>query len=167
MSLKEQLEEIDKQIDNPSMGLPEEVFEFATTITPMINVDLLIKDKEGRVLMSWRDDICGTGWHIPGGIIRYKENIKDRILAVAKRELGTVVSFDEAPLMINEIMMPHRVRGHFISLLYRCYVDKDFDINNGNLKNTDPGYLSWLSENPGNIVMGQKDIYKDLWDEKY
>ena len=40
-------------------------------------------------------------------------------------------------------------------------------INNGNLKNTDPGYLSWLSENPGNIVMGQKDIYKDLWDEKY
>jgi colanic acid biosynthesis protein WcaH len=40
----------------------------------MVNVDLFISDDQGRVLLTWRDDeIFGAGWHIPGGMIRYKE----------------------------------------------------------------------------------------------
>jgi colanic acid biosynthesis protein WcaH len=107
---------------NPRRGLPTPVFHLVSQLTPLINVDLLIRDTEGRTLLTWRaDEFYGPGWHIPGGIIRFKENIATRIAKVAENELGCTVDSDPAPLTMREIMAPHRdVRGHFISLLYRC-----------------------------------------------
>ena len=47
-----------------------------------------------NTLLAWRDDhLNGKGWHIPGGIIRFKESIKKRINEVAKNEIGTLVDF--------------------------------------------------------------------------
>lgn len=67
-TLKIYIEGIRDYIDDPRNGLPEELFLFATEITPMVNVDLLVRDDEGRILLAWRDDdIYGTGWHVPGG----------------------------------------------------------------------------------------------------
>lgn len=107
---------------NVREGLPAPVFRLVSQLTPLINVDLLIRDTEGRTLLTWRaDEFYGPGWHIPGGIIRFKENIATRIAKVAENELGCTVDSDPAPLTMREIMAPHRdVRGHFISLLYRC-----------------------------------------------
>lgn len=103
-------------------GLPIPVFRLVSQLTPMINVDLLIRDDAGRTLLTWRaDEFYGPGWHIPGGIIRFKENIATRIAKVADAELGCAVDFQAQPLAMHEIMAPHRdVRGHFISLLYLC-----------------------------------------------
>ena len=112
---------LEAAIGDPHTGLPEEVFLFASRITPLINVDLLIQDDGGRTLLTWRDDeFFGHGWHIPGGIIRYKETAAERIQACALQELGAQVSFEAAPLLVLETIRPHRSRGHFISLLYRC-----------------------------------------------
>lgn len=154
-----------EKIENPSLGLPQEVFEFVTTVTPMINVDLLIKNSDGHVLMAWRDDICGRGWHIPGGIIRYKESIEDRIRQVAVKELKTEVHIEPGPIMINSIITPGRIRGHFISLLYRCFLPTDFQINNVGLTDSDEGYLAWIKECPDNMVLGQSKVYKDIWSD--
>lgn len=103
-------------------GLPEEVFLFVSSITPMINVDLLIRDDAGRTLLTWRHDrFYGPGWHVPGGIIRFKESSAERIAAVAARELGATVGFDPRPLCQHEIVNHSRdIRGHFISQLYSC-----------------------------------------------
>ena len=103
-------------------GLPTPVFRLVSQLTPMINVDLLVRDTAGRTLLTWRaDEFYGPGWHIPGGIIRFKENIATRITKVAEMELGCTVGFLPQPIAIHEIMAPHRdVRGHFISLLYVC-----------------------------------------------
>ena len=58
----------------------------------MINVDLLIRDDTDRTLLTWRHDaFYGPGWHVPGGIIRFKESAANRIAAVAQGELGTKV----------------------------------------------------------------------------
>ena len=79
MNLTSAIHKIEKQIHNPKQGLPEEIFLFATRITPMINVDLLIKDYNGNTLLTWRDDgYHKPGWHIPGGIIRLKEKLAKR-----------------------------------------------------------------------------------------
>ena len=52
--------------------LPAKEFLEISKKTPLINVDLLIENEDGDVLLSWRDDeYCGTGWHIPGGIIHH------------------------------------------------------------------------------------------------
>jgi ADP-ribose pyrophosphatase YjhB (NUDIX family) len=112
---------IESLLPHPEGGLPEEVFLFVSRITPLVNVDLLIQDDAGRTLLTWRDDeYFGQGWHIPGGVIRYKETFAARIRACALQELGAEVSFEPFPLLVLETIRDHRSRGHFISLLYRC-----------------------------------------------
>ena len=52
MSLYEDLARVETQVPDPKAGLQEEVFRFATRIIPMINVDLLIKDKQKWTLLT-------------------------------------------------------------------------------------------------------------------
>jgi colanic acid biosynthesis protein WcaH len=115
------LKALEDAIGDARRGLPENVFRFVSRITPLINVDLLIKDDGSRTLLTWRDDeFYGPGWHVPGGIIRYKERAIARILACARAELGAEVSSEPAPLMVLEDVTGQDTRGHHISLLYRC-----------------------------------------------
>lgn len=45
----------------PEQGLPEELFPFVSQITPLVNVDLLIRDPQCGVLLTWREASCATG----------------------------------------------------------------------------------------------------------
>ena len=104
-------------VPDAGRGLPDCVFQFVLKMTPMINVDLLIRDESGRALLAWRDDAYGCGWHVPGSIVRVNEPIAARIAATARAEIGALVQAEPAPGKITEFFCP---RGHFISLLYRC-----------------------------------------------
>lgn len=160
MNIHKAIKFLDKQIPNPSLGLPEEVFLFISRTTPMINVDLLIKDENGRVLLSWRDDkYTGAGWHIPGGIVRFKENLEKRLLKVAETEIGAVVKFDPVPIAVNQLMCKHNTRGHFISILYKCFLSNKYIPKNIGLSRKDPGYLMWHNSCPVNLVKLQ-EIYR-------
>ena len=80
MNITEAIVALEKHVPNPSEGLPDELFLYVSRITPLVNVDLLIKDENGRTLLSWRDDqYCGQGWHVPGGIIRFKEALETSV----------------------------------------------------------------------------------------
>lgn len=116
---------LDAWVGEPADGLPEEFFLFLSRFTPLVNVDLLIQDDSGRTLLTWRqDETYGAGWHVPGGIIRYKESAEERIRATALRELGAEVSFVREPIAVEQVIEPHRrERGHFISLVYRCRLE--------------------------------------------
>ena len=153
MNIHETIELLDKQISDPSSGLPEEVFFFISRLTPMVNVDLLIKDENGRTLLSWRDDsFAGAGWHVPGGIVRFKEKLEERVQKVAETEIGTVVEFVPVPVTINQVICDHDTRGHFISILYKCFLPSKFIPTNTGLTNTDKGYLMWHDSCPENMV---------------
>jgi len=122
MEMNKVIDCLESSIINPQKGLPEDIFLFVSRLTPMINVDLLIKNEQKHTLLIWRDDGYWTpGWHIPGGIIRYKEKISDRINAVAECELGAAIECKEHLLSVSEIIdLAQKNRGHFISLLYEC-----------------------------------------------
>jgi len=156
MSLSDKIKEIEKDIFDPHIGLPEEVFEFISRITPMVNVDLLIKDKNNRTLLSWRNDkYCGTGWSIAGGIVRYKENFNDRIMSTLKEEIGLNSEFkiNPNPIAINQIIVNNNTtRGHFISFLYHCVAEKIFEPNNFWKEEFDVGYLQWFDKCPDNLI---------------
>ena len=123
LGMKAVLELLEQRIENPSLGLPEEMFLFVSKVTPMINVDLFIRNDQAHTLLTWREDGIGPpGWHIPGGIVRFKERMADRIAAVAGTEVGAPVTFMHKPLATNEVMQPSRkVRGCLISLLFDCH----------------------------------------------
>jgi len=116
------LAELDAWAGPPGHGLPHELFVFLSRFTPLVNVDLLIRDPGAGTLLTWRhDETYGPGWHVPGGIIRYKETAEMRIRLTARRELGADVEFDREPIAVEQTIHPaRRERGHFISLLYRC-----------------------------------------------
>src|SRR4030042_2731238 len=79
LNIAEAIAALDRQVPNPSAGLPEELFLYISRTTPLVNVDLLIKDENGRTLLAWRDDqYSGKGWHVPGGIGRFKEPLERR-----------------------------------------------------------------------------------------
>lgn len=159
MDIGKAINYIEKQIKNPKNGLPEEVFLFVSRLTPLVNVDLLIQDEDGRTLLSWRDDIHGTGWHIPGGIIRFKEKAEDRVFKVMEKEIGKSIKFDPEPIMFHQFICKHKTRGHFISILYRCFLSKNFILKNKDLKEGDKGYLRWHKKCPINLIESHK-IYR-------
>jgi len=154
MTVEEAIVFLNSQAPTPTLGLPEDIFLFASGITPLVNVDLLVQDGLGRTLLAWRSDIySGTGWHVPGGIVRFKERLETRVQRVAEHELGTRVEFDPQPIALNQLIHPNRnSRGHFLSILYRCRLPPGFEVSNADRTPADPGYLQWHDACPPNMV---------------
>jgi ADP-ribose pyrophosphatase YjhB (NUDIX family) len=154
ISISDAITALDKHVSAPSEGLPDDVFYYISRITPLVNVDLLIKDEKERILLSWRDDpLAGKGWHVPGGIVRFKETLETRVKKVAEIEIGTNISFDPTPMAINQIIHPiHANRGHFISILYKCFLPNMFVPQNKGLAAEDNGYLMWHIKCPDNLI---------------
>ncbi len=162
MNIEASVANLVEAVPNPSLGLPDSIFYYISRTTPLVNVDLLIKDENGRTLLAWRDDIyAGKGWHVPGGIVRFKERLETRIQKVAETEIGTPVKFDPAPVALNEIILDDReIRGHFISILYRCFLPGKFRPKNQGLSFEDAGYLAWHDSCPANLLDVQ-ELYRE------
>lgn len=140
-----------------TMELPEKEFLEMSSKLPLINVDLLIVNEFGEILLSWRDDeYCGTGWHIPGGIIRHGETIQTRLKLTAEREIGFVPDFDSTPCKITEIFLNQGYRDHFISHLFKARCKKE-DVNAvGVNEKHNVGDLCWFDYYPG-LVYSQAE----------
>ena len=146
---------INECLPESRVGLPDDIFYLVSRLTPMINVDLLVVNERNEKLLTWREDqFYGPGWHIPGGIIRFKELAETRILKVAELELRTTVSFEPMPLAIREIMNPNRdIRGHFISMVYKCKLTGSLiranEALSSNLLN---GQWRWFASMPSGMI---------------
>lgn len=156
LTLEEAVREIERAAAHPETGLPDEVFRLVTKLTPMINVDLLIRNEAGETLLTWREDtLCSPGWHIPGGIIRFQEPIGHRIHAVAQSELRTDVFFEPDPLKVTEFILPNQAyRNHFISLLYGCRLTGPVPdvLHCKDLQNPKQGEYAWFNAVPEKIL---------------
>ncbi len=157
---------------NPEEGLGTEVFCFASTLMPVINVDLLTINDKKEILLSWRNDPhCGTGWHVPGGCIRFMERIEKRIQETAKTEIGTNVASTRDPIRIFEILSreqrqgieDQRERAHFITLVYLCKVPEDYIIPSEKNEQGQAGALKWFTDLPENLIPIQ-ECYRTNWD---
>ena len=74
---------------------------------PDTNIKLFIRDTNENNLNTWRDDLFGNkGWHLPGGIIRPNEKIKDRVKTVLKQEVNIASedAFIYGPIAFSELI---------------------------------------------------------------
>lgn len=159
------LQQVAEYVDEPKEGLPESLFLFATEITPMVNVDLLIRDDERGILLSWRKDrFYEEGWHVPGGIIRIKESFEERIRKVGESEIGCKdIIFQPKPIEVVPIICPEmKQRGHFITFVYECKLPDGFDVNNI-VNESEAGYMKWHKTCPENLLKVH-EFYRKYWE---
>lgn len=150
-------------------GMPEELFLLVSSLVPLPNVDLLVVDRQNRLLLSRRNDpFYKRSWHIPGGCMRFNEDFAQRIQKTAWAELGCAVTFDRRPLAVRNVIrglddrLPHpRERGHNVAVLFRCYLPDDFQINNGDRGENDEGYLKWFEHLPEDFLKIQR-VFDDI-----
>jgi colanic acid biosynthesis protein WcaH len=157
VALRRSIEALEAALGDPRRGLPEDLFLFVSRIIPLINVDLLIQD-DSRTLLTWRDDeFYGPGWHVPGGIIRYKELARDRLRACAREELGADISSDSQPLLVAESIRNQDARGHHVSLLFRCTLLSPPDgARRAIVDPPRPGQWRWHDECPADLIEAQR-----------
>ncbi len=149
-------------------GLGENLFLAVSRLVPMVNVDLLVTDREEGILLTWRHDrFYGPGWHVPGGVVRFRETVRQRIAAVAQKELGAAVVADDSPLKLTELFHPTRdIRGHFISLAFRCKLASELHVEQQHRSGTTPrhGQYAWFSSWPESMIP-QHVVYRDLFQQ--
>lgn len=150
-------------VPNPRHGLPKSVFNLACLITPMINVDLVVKSPRGEILLTWRDDDnFGPGWHLPGGVIRVKETAEERLKKVAKHELQLSIYDEEFVLIhLHEHIAFKKLRGHGFSLIYSYHITND-KVSRYSKFNASNKYIAgepaWHLNCPDNLIVEQKPL---------
>jgi len=159
----------------PEVGLGNDLFLFSSTLAPVVNVDILAVNENREFILSWRDDPhSGIGWHIPGGCVRFKETLEERIQKTAVAELGSEVEYMPDPVKVFEIFSNHfrpglgdqRERAHFITLAFGCRLTDESKLKDRLIKDTptEPGQFKWFKTLPDNLLMVQ-ECYREHWDE--
>ena len=169
MGLRDAIQNLkDSMRDNgirASQGVGEELFLFSSTLAPVVNVDLLITDQDGRVLLAWREDsFHSPGWHVPGTCIRFRETFEQSIRRCAREELGVEVSFAPEPIRVYELIREtdRDERAHFITLVFACRLTRE----NVTFQEEDmvrPGTMRWFQEMPENMTSAQI-CYRRDWE---
>ena len=155
------LEAILARLAGRGADLPWPLFRFVTEVMATPNIDLLVHDEARGVLLAWRDDPFGAGWHVPGSIIRHREEVAHRISACARDELGCEVAVGDGPVALVQIFDD---RGHSLSLCYlaglrgtpgRRVVGED--------ETPTAGDLRWFAAAPAQLYPSHH-VYRDILD---
>jgi ADP-ribose pyrophosphatase YjhB (NUDIX family) len=142
-------------------GLGEDLFLAVSQLVPSLNVELLIKsDDRKSTLLTWRSDqYYGPGWHVPGGVVRFKERLLDRVHNVAKRELNRELATVSGPVGFHEMFNKNRdVRGHFVSFVFEVTLKDAPDEAKRAVGTLEDGMWRWFDHCPKNLIPNQKQL---------
>jgi ADP-ribose pyrophosphatase YjhB (NUDIX family) len=155
------LEAILARLAGRGADLPWPLFRFVTEVMATPNVDLLVHDEARGVLLAWRDDPFGTGWHVPGSIIRHREEVGHRISACARDEFGCDVAVSDGPVALVQIFDD---RGHSLSLCYRATLrgTPGRRVLEGD-ETPEAGDLRWFATPPAQLYPSHL-VYRDILD---
>ncbi len=61
--------------------------------TPLVSIDLILRNERGQILLGRRTNRPAQGlWFVPGGRICKNERVAEALLRISKRELGVEIS---------------------------------------------------------------------------
>lgn len=99
--------------------------------TPLVSMDLIVKNDEGQVLLGKRMNRPALGyWFVPGGSIRKNERMVNAFERISRSELGHPLKLEEATLLgVFEHLYEDNFLGeanigtHYVVLAYECRLD--------------------------------------------
>jgi len=131
--------------------LPTFLFENLNKIVPYVSCDVLLVNKRGEFLLTWREDRRWKGWHIPGSIVDEGEEFDDTIYRVMVSELG--ISTYSLGFLFPTSQTESK-RGHNISLLWEARSGEA------------PRDGKWFSEIPRNIIEYHGEMIRRYLNER-
>lgn len=108
------------------MKMQDEEFGRIIAATPLVSIDLIVRNAQGQILLGFRRNrpACGT-WFVPGGRIRKNERLREALARIARVELGTEVhnghllgAFDH--LYEDNALGLSGIDTHYVALGYAC-----------------------------------------------
>lgn len=116
------------------MYLDDSKFEIVIQNTPLVSIDLIIKNAQGQVLLGRRNNRPAQGyWFVPGGRIRKNETLAQAFKRLRSAELDQAFSLDEACFLgvfehlYTDSVFDSEISTHYIALGYQMTVDVSFD----------------------------------------
>ena len=80
--------------------LPLATFKTVVASTPLVSIDLIIRNKQGHVLLGLRNNRPAQGyWFVTGGRIQKDERLEDTFSRLVPVELGSAAAFDQASFL--------------------------------------------------------------------
>lgn len=77
--------------------LPFNAYKQVVKNTPLVSIDLIIEDAEGKFLLGYRlNNPAKNTWFVPGGVIRKNEHFKDAFKRTTLDELGIEITLNNA-----------------------------------------------------------------------
>jgi colanic acid biosynthesis protein WcaH len=99
---------------------------------PLVSIDLVIRDSEGRILMGRRLNKPAQGkWFVPGGRILKNEDLDSAFRRICKTEIGQDMSRGEARFIApfthiynDNFMGAEGIGTHYVVLAYELRLKK-------------------------------------------
>ncbi len=114
------------------MHLPVDIFQTVVASTPLISIDLLIENGDGKILLGMRNNRPAQGhWFVPGGRILKNESLDDAFARLVTDELGVKANRASADFLgVYEHLYSDSVFGespntHYVVLAYHLRLDLD------------------------------------------
>lgn len=116
-------------------SLDSETFAHIVEHTPLIAIDLIIKDSEGRVLLGRRINAPAKDyWFVPGGRIYKDETISEAFSRIFFTETGYKLFIDDAQFLgvyehfYENSFYDESISTHYVVLGYEINYDFSIDI---------------------------------------
>lgn len=116
------------------MYLDDSKFEIVIQNTPLVSIDLIIKNAQDQVLLGRRNNRPAQGyWFVPGGRIRKNEKLAQAFKRLTCAELDQEFLLDEACFLgvfehlYTDSVFDSEISTHYIALGYQLIVDVSFD----------------------------------------
>lgn len=126
--------------------LDDALFSSVVANTPLVSIDLVVRNSEGNVLLGQRTNRPALGmWFVPGGRIFKDELISDAFLRIAREELGAESPMNDGQFLgVYEHFYPDNYSGdafstHYVVLAYQL----DLDISLNDLPQIQHDHYRW------------------------
>jgi colanic acid biosynthesis protein WcaH len=134
--------------DTPTQLGPDE-FSKVVKRTPLVSIDLIVKNSQGQILVGLRRNAPAKGfWFVPGGRILKDERIAQAFERIAYEEMGVHLAYENAEfvgafehLYPDNFTQKQDFTTHYVVLAHRITIDE----NSLNLPQAQHSQYKWLA----------------------
>ena len=141
--------------------LTDEEYEFIFSRVPRLCLDFIII-KDDRILLSQRDIEPYKGfWHLPGGMVRYKESFDDAAERILQDELGVSPTNKESAGFIEFLkeVNENGLHTHSVSIVFKT------KLGEGKIRGSNQASeVDFFESLPENVIPPQKKFLEENWE---